>query len=86
MKSVTFQGNTLIPTNVASRRGTKRRVGQPRVKWVETGLDALWEIIGKTTRPDFKYALLDLSYRSHERAIKEASELITQQQVTELSG
>ena len=59
MRSITFLPNTLTPTTVTAREGTKKRVGQPRVKWVETGMDALWKLIGKTTRPEVRYTTMN---------------------------
>ena len=32
LKQMTFKANTLKPTKVTEREGTKRRVGKPRVK------------------------------------------------------
>ena len=73
MKSMTFQENTLKPTVVTNRPGTKRRWGKPRTKWVETGLETLWKLIGETLRPDMKGAIMNLENPQHVRIIKEAA-------------
>ena len=53
-KTVTFQPNSLRIVDILNTRGIKERVGQPTVKWVDTGLDNLWQLIQKDYS-EFKY-------------------------------
>ena len=63
-KVFTFQPNTLYPTEVHDTQGRKRRSGQPRVKWVDTALDNLWQLIKKDF-PEFKYEKMNLDKDEH---------------------
>ena len=69
---MTFQTDTLKPTVVNNRPGTKRRWGKPRVKWVESTLQDLWILLGKTIKPDLRGAIMNLE-KKHVVAIKEAA-------------
>ena len=69
LKVQTFQPNSLLPTTVNSRTGTAKREGRPRVKWVETGLETLWQLIRTHIRPDLKYTALNLEDDSHAQAL-----------------
>ena len=77
LKTVTFNTKSLEPVKVNTRPATKRRVGKPRVKWVETGLDSLWKLIGESTRPDLKGSILDPKNANHIRALQDAAEINT---------
>ena len=72
-RSITFQGDTLHPVSVTARPGTKRRVGQPRVKWIEDTLQKLWTLVGKTIRPDMRYTIFSPNNEEHVQAMKEAA-------------
>ena len=60
---------TLKPTQVA-----KKRVGQPRVRWVETDLEALWKPIGQSVRPDPKVTKMNLDNQEHINCIRQAAQ------------
>eukprot|EP00973_Karenia_brevis_P020980 2885294-Karenia_brevis.AAC.1 len=65
----TFRANTIIPIQIEDQAGVKRRHGRPRVRWVETGLDRIWKIIG-LTRTDLRYATMNLENEEHVKAIE----------------
>ena len=67
MKAMTFEPGTTKPTKVNAR------IGQPRVKWVETGLEALWKQVGETIRPDLKNMFLDLDKQEHIDTLTQAA-------------
>ena len=69
---VTFQPNTLNPVEIHNNRDRKRRSGHPRVKWVETTLENLWQLI-KQKQPEFRYAQLNLNNDTHIEALKLAA-------------
>ena len=69
---LTFQPNTLQPTEIHDNNTRKRRSGHPRVKWVDTTLENLWTLI-KTEMPQFRYSPLNLSNPQHIEAIKLAA-------------
>ena len=73
MKSLTFQPETITRVQFQMRPGVKRRIGKPRTKWVETTMDNLWNLIGKTTRPELRGAIMNLNKKEHVEAIKEAA-------------
>ena len=69
-KAVTFKSGTLEPLDVTARNGTKKRVGKPRVKWVETGMQQLWDRARRTIRPDLIYVGHVPERSDHQEAIK----------------
>eukprot|EP00973_Karenia_brevis_P032937 4547733-Karenia_brevis.AAC.1 len=71
----TFRQDTLHPKQIEDKPGVKRRRGQPRVRWVETGLSRLWTIIGNRLRADLKYSVMDLNKPDHVDAIIRAAEI-----------
>ena len=71
-KVTTFKPNTLTPVDMHDVKGRKRRSGQPRVKWVETTLESLWQLI-KNTNEEFKYTTLNLNNDTHIEQIKIAA-------------
>ena len=72
-KVLTFRRGTLQPTQVNIRPGTKRRWGKPRTKWVETGLEALWKLVGETIKPEAKNKILDLENDEHTALLTKAA-------------
>ena len=70
----TFKFNTFQPIQIEDRAGTIRRVGQPRVRWVESSLERLWRIIGQNNET-LRYEILNLERPSHTQAIEEAARL-----------
>jgi hypothetical protein len=74
-KVMTFKKGTMQPLKVNIRPGTKRRIGKPRIKWVETGLEALWKLVGETIKPDVKNILLNLDNEEHTALLTQAATL-----------
>ena len=72
LKVLTFQKETLKPTFVTARPGTKRRVGKPRTKWVETALEAIWQQI-RETMPELRGAIMNLENPEHVKAIQQTA-------------
>jgi len=72
-KVLTFRRGTLQPTQVNIRPGTKTRWGKPRTKWVETGLEALWKLVGETIKPEAKNMILDLENDEHTALLTKAA-------------
>ena len=73
LRSVTFKPNSMTPIDITDRPGTKRRIGQPKTKWLETGLEALWRTVGRTIDPTMKYTTLDLNNENHIETMKKAA-------------
>ena len=71
-KVITFKPNTLTPVEVHNTQGRKRRAGQPRVKWIDTTLENLWQLI-KNTVEECKYTPLNLDNDTHIEQIKVAA-------------
>ena len=71
-KAVTFQPNTLLPVEIHNVQGRRRRPGHPRVKWVNTTLENLWQLI-KEQHPEFRYTQLNLNNDAHINALKLAA-------------
>ena len=74
LRQVTFQLGTLKPTNITNQPGVKRRVGKPRVKLVETGLERLWKLIGTKQRPELRYTIMNLENEEHIRELYRAAQ------------
>ena len=73
-KVLTFKQNSLHPTEIHNTQGRKRRSGQPRVKWVDTALDNLWQLIQKDYS-EFKYEKMNLDKEEHIKIITDAAKL-----------
>ena len=73
LRCVTFKPNSMTPIDITDGPGTKRRVRKPKTKWLETGLEALWRIVGRTIDPTKKYTTLDLSNDNHIETLKKAA-------------
>ena len=74
IKQATFQPGTLKPTNITDQPGVRRRVGKPRVKSVEAGLERLWKLIGRHSRPDSRYSIMNLDNEDHIRELQRAAQ------------
>ena len=73
MRSLSLQHSSIKPVLFQAQPGVKRRIGKPRIKWVETTLESLWKSLGETTRADLKGAIMNLDNEEHVKAIKEAA-------------
>ena len=69
----TFRYNTYEPIQIEDKEGVRRRSGKPRVRWVETTLNRLWELIGKHMRPELKHSVMNLKNNDHIEAIRRAA-------------
>ena len=75
IRHCTFRPNSIEPIQIKDKGNVKRRSGKPRVKWVETGMERLWSLIGNSTRPDLKYSIMNLQNPEHVAAIERAARM-----------
>ena len=66
--NITFQSNTLLPIDIG-----KRRVGRPRLKWIDTTLEQAWKRITRTQAPQFRYEKFDPQNPQHVIEMQEAA-------------
>ena len=69
IRHTTFEYDTLTPISITERRNVIQRSGQPRVKWTETGLRKLWNLVIKHTNPELRYEIMNTNRTTREEAI-----------------